>query len=71
MMVQEVISIGKFTRPKKKVWKFYLSAHNLWQGCQIAIIDVLLDRSTHCLMGFRVLDDGSGSHFYSEIQHSA
>ena len=69
MMVQEVISVGKFTRPKK-VWKFRLSAHNLWQGCQIAIIDVSLDRSTH-YFGNEVLDDGSGRQFYSENQHPA
>ena len=42
----------------EKVWKFHLSAHNLWQGCQVTIIDVFCNE---------VLDDGSGRHFYSEI----
>ena len=70
MMVQEAIFIGKFTRPEEKVWKFHLSAHNLWQGCHISIIDVLLDSSTHHFYN-EVPDDGSGRHFYSEIQHPA
>ena len=53
-----------------KVWQFHLSAHNVWQGYQIAIIDVSLDRSTQYLCN-GVLDDSSGRHFYSEIQHPA
>ena len=53
-----------------KVWQFHLSAHNVWQDCQISIIDASFDRSTHYFCN-EVLDDGSGDHFYSEIQHPA
>ena len=53
-----------------KVWKFYLSAHNLWQGCQIAIIDASLNRSTLHFCN-EALDDDSGRHFCREIQHPA
>ena len=55
---------------KKKVWIFHLSAHNLWQGCQIAIIGVSLDRSALMFCNV-VLGAGSGRHFYSEIQDPA
>ena len=50
----------------EKRCKFHLSAHNLWQGCQIAIIEVVLDRSTQYLCN-EVLNNDSGSHFQREI----
>ena len=38
--------LSEIQRPaSEKVWKFHLSAHNLWRGCQIAIVDVPLNRS--------------------------
>ena len=49
---------------------FVLTAHNLYQGCQIVVIDVTLDRSTQYLYN-DLLFDGSGKHFHSEFQHPA
>ena len=69
-MVPEAIFIVKFnTRPQIKYENFHLSAHNLWQGYQIAIIDIPLDRSSQKLCN-EVLNDGSESHFHRKI-HSA
>ena len=70
LMVPEAIFIVKFNIRFKNLSKFYLSPLILWQGCQIAIVDVLLDRSTHYFCN-EVLDDGSGRHFYSKIQYPA
>ena len=70
MMVPDVIFIVKFNTRPKKLSKFYLSPLILWQGCQIVNIDVLLDRSIQYLSE-KMLFDGSGSRFHSEIQHPA
>ena len=69
-MVPDAIFIVKFNTRPKKLSKFYLSSFILWQLCQILNIDVSLDRSIQYLSE-KVLFDGSGSHFHSEIQHPA
>ena len=67
-MVPEGIFIVKFnTRPLKKR-KFPFSALKLRQGCQIVDINVSFDRPIQYLYN-EVIFDGSGRHFYSEIQH--
>ena len=63
-MVPEGIFIVKFnTRPLKKR-NFFLV---LRQGCQIVDIDVSFDRPIQYLCN-EVIFDGSGRHFYGELQ---
>ena len=65
-MVPKGIFIVKFnTRPLKK--RFFFSALKLRQGCQIVDIDVSFDRPIQYLCN-EVIFDGSGRHFYGEIQ---
>ena len=69
-MVPDAIFIVKFNTRLKKLSNFYLSPLILWHGCQIVNIDISLDSSIQYLSE-KVLFDGSGSHFHSEIQHPA
>ena len=48
--------------------RFFFSALKLRQDCQIVDIDVSFDRPIQYLCN-EVKFDGSGRHFYGEIQH--